>query len=307
MNEQLKTSTVRCLICRSAQLSSRGVIHHPQPTRVAGNLIDLEGKEFHLIRCMECGFQFKNPMIPEEKLLACYSGATGDHWGLDVDPAERNFDRMRDIIEHNATGRRILDIGCFNGAFLKYLGGTWERFGVEPCLEARKVAETRMVNVLGDTINDIPDQEKFDVITAFDVLEHIVNPLPFFSTIKRFLAPNGIFVASSGDTDTLGWRLQGARYWYCSYLPEHVSFYNRKSLDFIANFLEMQTICHDHMSHKRTSLSKRLAQGVTGYVYGGLFRANWFWVPNLRDKFDVRAGTAWTAATDHFLHVMKRT
>lgn len=294
-----------CPLCGNGPLHSLGIIYHPEPTRVAGIAIDLEGIGFHLMGCRNCGFQFKSPAIAGEKLLACYAAAETDHWGLAVDPRQRNFDRLAAAIRSHASGRRILDIGCFNGAFLDYLGSEWDRFGVEPCLGARQLAGERGVEILADTLDSVPEGLQFDVITAFDVIEHIVDPRPFFERLRRHLAPGGIFVASSGDTDALSWRLQKARYWYCSYLPEHVSFYNLRSLNWMAGQQRMETVLHTHMSHKRTSLATRWKQAFNGTAYAVLMRTGWLGLPYFRRKFAVRAGTEWAAARDHFIHVMR--
>lgn len=298
--------TESCSVCEGRSLINLGRIYHPQPTKIAGIDIDLGRFEFYLMRCRNCGFQFKSPAIPAEDLLACYAAAENDHWGIAVDPLQRNFDRFADCVRRLSRGKRILDVGCFNGAFLEYLGDDWQRYGVEPCQGAREVAQQRGVNVLADTLDAIPADAVFDVITAFDVIEHIVDPGPFFESISKHLAPEGIFLASSGDTDALSWKLQKARYWYCSYLPEHVSFFCRQTLDFLASKNQMQSVMHEHMSHKRTSATTRIAESINGFSYAVLLRTAWLGIPRFRTKFAVRAGTAWISATDHFIHVMRR-
>jgi cyclopropane fatty-acyl-phospholipid synthase-like methyltransferase len=196
-------------------------------------------------------------------------------------------------------------VGCFNGAFLDYLGPDWDRHGVEPSRLAAGLARTRGVQVHARLLDDLPATETFDVITAFDVIEHVVDPALFFGMIRRHLRPNGIAVFSSGDTDSLSWRLQLARYWYCSYLPEHVSFYCRHALNYLASANQMVSVHHSHMSHKRTALSVQAKQAAKGVAYAMLLRLNWLGLPSVRAKYAKRGGTDWVAARDHFVHVMK--
>jgi 2-polyprenyl-3-methyl-5-hydroxy-6-metoxy-1,4-benzoquinol methylase len=296
-----------CPACLSTSLSDLGPIYHSEdPPRVAGIPVNFGGLSFSMKNCKRCSFQFKFPHVPEQLLLDCYAAAEGDHWGMDVDPLERNFDRIKTAIERQVSSGRILDIGCFNGAFLQYLGPQWTRFGVEPSVHAAAIAEQRGVTVLGSTIASIERGMQFDVVTAVDVLEHILEPRPFFEAVARLLSPNGIFVVSTADTRSLSFRLQGPRYWYCSYVPEHVSFFSRRAIERLASHSGFQSLTHERMSHKRTSASVRLRQGLKGIAYSALLRAHWFGIERLRSKFARRAGTDWIAASDHMIHVMQR-
>ena len=66
------------------------------------------------------------------------------------------------------------------------------------------------------------------MILAIDVIEHVSDPAAFFSRVWQLLKPGGIFLVFTGDSDAWSWRLQQSRYWYVSFLPEHISFYCRK-------------------------------------------------------------------------------
>ena len=127
----------------AAENDDAGAVVHRAPTRVAGVPIDLGGTVFRLRRCRRCGFQFKDPPINGANLLACYAGAAPDHWEERPDPRKRRFDTLRTLLERHTPGQRILDVGCFNGAILGYLGDDWQRFGLEPARAAGGVGPRR--------------------------------------------------------------------------------------------------------------------------------------------------------------------
>ena len=70
---------------------------------------------------------------------------------------------------------RVLDIGCFNGEFFKYAGSHLRSgLGIDPAPAVTDTAAANTVVLKGFFPADIPaGTEKFDVITALAVLEHI--------------------------------------------------------------------------------------------------------------------------------------
>lgn len=294
-----------CPVCRSPHIVARGPVLHPHPSLVAGIPIDLGDDAYVLAQCAACGFAFKAPGIPEPELLRCYAQAASDHWEDRPDPHARSWDTLKQTVEQYAPGRTILDIGCFNGALLAFLGAGWDRFGVEPSAPAAQMARARGVDVLGTTIDDVPDEPRFDVIMAIDVVEHIAEPLPFFRAVARRLRPGGVFIVQTGDLDAWSWRLEGSRYWYCS-LPEHLSFYNRSAMTELAAKTGMESVGHHRMAHDRQPARIRAIELLknVGYVVGLRFRG--FGVPALRRLFVERRAPTWLTAEDHMLHVMTR-
>jgi len=98
---------------------------------------------------------------------------------------------------------RILDIGCAYGFFLKYLKG-FERYGVD--LSDHAIKRARNLPRINFYVCDIEKKTHFksnffDVITAFDVLEHLNEPSKVLREIKRLLKKDGIALFTFPDTD----------------------------------------------------------------------------------------------------------
>jgi SAM-dependent methyltransferase len=101
---------------------------------------------------------------------------------------------------------RVLDLGCAFGKFLGALGPRWERFG----LDASEFAiERARRSVPGATfavsaIPDVPFAERMDVVTAFDVLEHVSDLEGAASAVRTSLTETGslLFVVPTYDGPT---------------------------------------------------------------------------------------------------------
>lgn len=100
-------------------------------------------------------------------------------------------------IEKNRSkqGGEILDLGCAFGAFLLSLSQKWRGYGLDPSHFAieeakKKIPSERLAVAL---LPSIPFDRKFDVITAFDVIEHVADIDGSVAAIEEHLKPGGIF------------------------------------------------------------------------------------------------------------------
>lgn len=296
---------IPCPVCNELSAYKIGAIQHTPPLRVAQVSLNIGFSDFEYNKCGACGFYFKTPEIPVAALLDCYERAEGDRWGEQIDPIERNFDVIASEINRLAYKGKILDIGCSNAAFLAYLGGEWEKFGVEPSKAAAAMAQRRGIKIVASTIdNDI--RGDFNVLLAMDVVEHLPRPRDFFRRASDLLLPGGILVISTGDTDCWQWRLQREKYWYCATFPEHVSFYNRSSLKHLGASFGLRSISHQRISYKKRPFPTKVAQNVKGICFSALQRTCWACIPQLRNKYSKRGGTNWSSAKDHMVHVMMK-
>lgn len=295
-----------CPVCGAPGPADRGRIVHPPRPLVAGVPIELGGRTYRLRGCAGCGFQFKDPQIPAGDLLRCYREASSRHWEESPDPRKRRFDALGALLDRHAAGRRVLDVGCFNGALLAWLGPAWDRHGIEPAAEAARLAERRGVRILAATLEDLPrDVQAFDAVLAIDVVEHLVEPMPFFRRLAELLRPRGIAVVGTGDTGSWPWRLGGSRYWYCS-LPEHVSFFDGRCLSAIAAATGLRPVAHVRLSHVRADPWRRLRQLAANLADAAAWRTRGFGLPALRRRLESRGAPGWLTASDHMLFVMRR-
>ena len=106
---------------------------------------------------------------------------------------------MRPFLPTLAPGSRILEIGCGEARFSKYLCDIHEVWGVEPNDQAANVARGSLKYVLVGTFEEIEDQlprAYFDLVICNDVIEHMAGHEIFLQKIKRHMKENSLMVGS---------------------------------------------------------------------------------------------------------------
>jgi len=100
-------------------------------------------------------------------------------------------------------GNRVLDIGCAGGTFLRYFKKRYPKlifYGIDASKVAVEYAKKRdkKINFLQADAHKLPFQkESFEIITCFDVLEHLENPKKAIFEAKRCLKEKGVYLAST--------------------------------------------------------------------------------------------------------------
>jgi len=228
-----------CALCGSARFrpgprlvysaeDSRAFV--PASVRAASDRVG-----FVLRRCDACSFQWTSPQ-PSEAMLALLYGATTNEYFEPL--AESSPDRgqlfrsVAELLSRRGVGLgRLLDLGCGTGGALAALREPYELFGVEPSSFAaqRARAATGADVHVGNLATAAYPTAFFDVVTAFDVVEHLNDPMATFREVRRILRPGGVLVIETGDIGSLNaWLAAG--HWYYVLLPGHLSFFSRRTL-----------------------------------------------------------------------------
>jgi SAM-dependent methyltransferase len=250
-------------------------------------------------------------MPTEQELKSYYGALTSEDWW--------QYEEEREVWRHvraeieRAPVRTVLDVGCFRGDLLAYLGDAWDRFGVEPSLDARRVAESRGVRIIGETVESLADSTmRFGAITLIDVIEHLPRPLDSLRKLTRLLLPGGRLVIFTGATDALSWRFAGEHYWY-SAMPEHVVFFRPSWFRWAAPQLGCSVESVRRLPFHPAPLRERADEALKNIAYVGFKRLAQFPLVGaaLRrmpvvGRIDGWTGSWWTSARDHALVTLVR-
>lgn len=194
-----------------------------------------------LVQCDDCSLVYLNPRIPQEIILDGYKDAVDPTFVRQNEQRLKTFKRSlrrlasRYGLEANAD-THVLDVGCAGGAFPKAAADLgFSVVGVEPSAwlaeQGRQAYGLDIrVGVLGE--QDFADAS-FDLITLWDVIEHLTAPHEVVDDIRRLLKDDGLLVVNYPDYGSLMRRLLGAKWPF--FLSVHLIYFTPQT---IRRFLE---------------------------------------------------------------------
>lgn len=146
-----------------------------------------------LMKCETSGLEFYDPpsLAAPPEFYALLQRTGGSYYP----DTKWEFDRAAASVP---SGARVLDVGCGDGAFLRLIRDEKACVvrGLETNREGRRAAEMLGLEVLDQLASDHRAAGKgpYDVVTAFQVLEHLVDPLGFLLDLKSLVRPGGLVI-----------------------------------------------------------------------------------------------------------------
>lgn len=147
------------------------------------------------------------------------------------------------LINSQSEKRKLLDIGCGTGDFLKAaeLNG-WDVLGIEPNVNARTIASSKLKTEVLDTseLLNLPEQS-FDVITLWHVLEHLPKLETHVTLLKKLLSPNGTLIIAVPNYKSYDAQYYKS-YWAAYDVPRHLWHFSQNSIAKLFDKEEMQVV-----------------------------------------------------------------
>ena len=143
------------------------------------------------------------------------------------------FRQRMPFICANANGPKLLDVGCGTGFFIEAaLEAGFDPAGIELSTVAIGLAEpSARTRITRGDVNTLlaTDARRFDVVTAFDIIEHTFDPAAFLDDVGRLLAPGGLIVLSTPDTGHWLRPVMGSR-WPMLQPHQHTFLFSRSAM-----------------------------------------------------------------------------
>lgn len=217
--------------------------------------------EILILECQDTGYKFYYPfeIIGDEEFyrnLQILKESEGLEYDRDPD-ADHHF--AEKYIEKDA---RILEIGCGTGKFLKLISAKTKNItGLELNTRAAEIAIKSGFDVKKQLVQEFAEiaPGSFDVVCAFQVLEHIAEVKSFLESCLKLLKTNGKLIFSVPNNEPYFQKF--SKYEVLNLPPHHLGLWNLKSFEKLENFFPVKLSAHKFSGESRLIVDAYLRAG----------------------------------------------
>lgn len=264
----MSLTVVPCPVCRGTEFRMRfrrtigdtedNPAQYYSSSRVRAGHLDV-------VRCAGCGLLMTNPRDDDATLARVYAALRDEAY--DREDASR-FDTARAFLRlvetHHPAKGQLLDIGCATGLFATVAAEAgWDVTGIDASSWAVGRARQRCPNAtfLNGRIEEANfPPASFDVVTLWDLLEHVTSPAGTLAKVRQWLRPDGRLFLNLPDAGSLIARCAGRR--WVLLLREHLWYFDAASLSrFLGqNGFEILERSPNRVTFSVTGMLRRLGQ-----------------------------------------------
>ena len=212
---------MNCYLCGSSNFKTR-------PGSVRDN------DQVKVLECSECGLVFLDSNNHINESFYQNSGMHDENpdykkWLIET---KRDDFRRLNVFKEKITNKVVLDFGCGIGGFLELAKEFCkESYGLELELGLTESFKQRGLKVFSDYEALANSKIKFDIITAFHVVEHLKDPAKTLHDLSQLLNEDGeIIVEVPSSTDALLTLYQSEPFQNFTYWSQHLYLFNENTL-----------------------------------------------------------------------------
>jgi SAM-dependent methyltransferase len=221
----LKPESSCCPICGANEL-----------TRFNASASDAKGASVSVTECTACSFAWQYPFSrTAQQSAAWYEVAYRDQGSTGSDYFSPSRKRAICELEYSfvrelpaSKSRRLLDVGAGSGMFASIAARNgWSVTAVDPSLRLEDVDGDDIRGFKGG-LESIPKDERFDVVTLWDVIEHVEDPAKVIADAAGLLEENGWLVIETGNYKSAARVMGGTEHWI--YQLDHRWYFSPHSM-----------------------------------------------------------------------------
>ena len=204
-----------------------------------------KGRQFW--QCDDCGIGMQRPLPTLAELQTYYDTQYADGmYRTFISAADMKAmtarQRLSEISHLVPLSGHWLDVGSADGMFVgEALRRGIASEGIELSTVAVQQARAAGLPVRQGSLEDITRSPEYDCITAFDVLEHVIDPAGFLRELSARVRVGGHAVLTLPNVSSLYCRVMGSRWWY--YIPEeHLHYFNPKTIRAMLTLAGLETL-----------------------------------------------------------------
>lgn len=275
--------SVNCNLCGATEWSMR----YPSTIREDSLLQNSEafrcthsgyGRHYAIVECNNCGLVYSNPRPDAQDIVESYVAVKDPLYLQEREGRVLTFERhLRPVMKLYPPPARLLDVGAYIGVFVEIAAQHgYDAWGLEPSQWAFGEARKQGLQMIEGTLEtvDLPEAS-YDVVTMWDVIEHVTDPQGELRRAHRLLKPGGLLVVHTMDIDSLFARVMRRRWPWL--MEMHIYYFSRRTLGVMlenAGFEVVRAVPQGRylrLKYFATRLGALLGEPV-GRVSGGLFR-----------------------------------
>ena len=225
------------------------------------------GDKRDIVKCKECDLIYCSPRNINESMLDIYENNYWQDYQLTVGELDI-VDRVSDFemiskervgfIKEQKTNGKFLDVGCSQG-FLVYEAkkSGFDAYGIDlNNFDIENGIKKYDVKLEKSFLSDY-EENNFDVITSFNVIEHVSNPVDMLIQKKERLSNDGIIVIGTHDVECEN-HITEKENWKHIIPNEHLYFFSIESLNKMASMVGLEMFhCHKPIINGFTAYFKK--------------------------------------------------
>ena len=207
----------RCMICDTREFDREVYAMNFQPSDLNHHVFSArrlpDRLHYRMVRCGQCGLLRSDPILTDEELSRLYSGSEFTYAAEAEFTGATYLEYLRKALPLVRRRGRIMEIGCGSGFFLEHAldEGFEEAWGVEPSVAAVERASPRVRDRIRIGLYDRTTfaADQFDVICAFQILDHAPDPAGMLRACHEHLRSGGVALFINHDAGAPSARLLG--------------------------------------------------------------------------------------------------